>query len=89
MKKYKVGDKVKFKNVIFIMDAEILEVYDNEEYDDYDYYIRYTDYESDKNEVLVKEKDIVGYKEGTIEYLQDELEKLLKLYTKDEIINNL
>lgn len=89
MKKYKVGDKVKFKNVIFVMDAEILEVYDNEEFEDFDYYIRYTDYESDKNEVLVKEKDIVGYKEGTIGYLQDALAELLELYTKDEIINNL
>lgn len=58
--KYEVGDKVKFKNLIFVMDAEILEVYNNGEYDEFDYYIKFWDYEGNDTDVLAKEKRFDG-----------------------------
>lgn len=84
---YEVGDKVQFKNLIFIMDAEILEVYSNGEYEDFDYYIRYEDYEGYKEDVMVREKDLVGFTKGTEKYLKQELDKLIKDYSKEHILN--
>lgn len=84
--KYKVGDKVVFKNTIFLFNAEILEVYENNEFEDFDYYIRYKDYEGNTEDILVREKDIVGYAKGTKEYLKEEISKLIKIYSKEEIL---
>lgn len=84
--KYKVGDKVVFKNTIFLFDAEILEVYENNEFEDFDYYIRYKDYEGNAEDILVREKDIVGYAKGTKGYLKEEISKLIKIYSKEEIL---
>lgn len=84
--KYKVGDKVVFKNVIFIFDAEILEVYENDEFEEFDYYIKYENYEEKFEEVLVKEKDIIGYQKGTEGYLIEKINKLLQTYSKEEIL---
>lgn len=85
--KYKVGDKVYFKNSIFEMKAEILEVYEKDEDFRFDYYIRYTDYKGYQDEVLVRESDITGFVEGTKEYLKQEIDKLLDMYTKEDILN--
>lgn len=84
---YEVGDKVQFKNLIFIMDAEILEVYSDGEYENFDYYIRYEDYEGNKEDVMVREKDLVGFTKGTEKYLKQELNKLIKDYSKEHILN--
>lgn len=84
--KYEVGDKVKFKNLIFVMDAEILEVYNNGEYDDFDYYIKFWDYEGNDTDVLAKEKDLMGFTKGTTKHLKQELYKLLETYSKEEIL---
>ena len=89
--KYKVGDKVVFKNVIFIFDAEILEVYKNDEFEEdefekFDYYIKYKNYEEKFEEILVKEKDIIGYQKGTEGYLKEKINKLLQTYSKEEIL---
>lgn len=84
--KYEVGDKVQFKNIIFIMDAEILEIYNNGEYEEFDYYIRYEDYEGNKEDVLVREKDLVGFTKGTEKHLKQEIHKLLQVYSKEEIL---
>lgn len=84
--KYKVGDKVVFKNVIFIFNAEILEVYENDEFEEFDYYIKYENYEEKFEEVLVKEKDIIGYQKGTEGYLIEKINKLLQTYSKEEIL---
>lgn len=82
--RYEVGDKVEFKLSIIRMKAEILEIFKNPE-DDYKYYIEYTDFEGEKHECLVREKDLVGFSEGTNKYLEQEINKLLKIYTKDDI----
>lgn len=84
--KYKVGDKVVFKNVIFVFNAEILEVYENNEYGEFDYYIKYENYEEKFEEILVKEKDIIGYQKGTEGYLKEKINKLLQTYSKEEIL---
>ena len=78
--KYKVGDKVVFKNVIFIFDAEILEVYKNDEFEEdefekFDYYIKYENYEEKFEEILVKENDRIGYQKGTEGYLKEKINK--------------
>lgn len=83
---YEVGDKVEFKVAIFLFDAEILEIYKNGEYGEYKYYVRYKDYENNTEDVLTKEKDIVGYAKGTEKYLQQELQDLLKVYSKEAIL---
>lgn len=83
---YEVGDKVIYKLAIFCLDAEILEVYDDNEYDEYKYYIKYTNYENETENVLAREKDIVGYAKGTEKYLKHELSDLLKIYKKESII---
>lgn len=85
--KYEVGDKVQFKNVLFIMDAEILEVYTNKEFGEFDYYIRYTDYNGGTEDVLVRECDLVGFTEGTKKYLKQELDRLMTMYSKQEIVD--
>lgn len=85
--KYKVGDRVVFKNAIFLFDAEILEVYENNEYDEYDYYIRYEDYEKENIEILLREEDIIEYAKGTDKHLKQEIDKLLKMYSKEEILS--
>lgn len=89
--KYKVGDKVVFKNVIFVFNAEILEVYKNDEFEEdefekFDYYIKYENYEEKFEEILVKEKDIIGYQKGTEGYLIEKINKLLQTYSKEEIL---
>ncbi len=81
---YEVGDKVEFKLSILIMKAEILEIFKNPD-DDYKYYIEYTDFEGDKHECLVRETDLVGFSEGSKKFLEQEINKLLKIYTKDDI----
>lgn len=86
---YEVGDKVQFKNTIFIMDAEILEVYNSDEYEDFDYYIKFWDYEDNEEEVLVREKDLVGFTIGSKKHLKQELDKLLKTYSEEEILKAL
>lgn len=85
MLKYEVGDKVVFRNIIFLFDAEILEVYNDNEFEEFDYYIRFEDYEGNKEEVLVREKDIIEYAKGTKKHLLQELSKLKIVYTKEEI----
>ncbi len=66
------------------MKAEILEIFKNLD-DDYKYYIEYTYFEGEKHECLVRETDLVGFSEGTNKYLEQEINKLLKIYTKDDI----
>lgn len=85
--KYEVGDKVQFKNLIFVLDAEILEVYNNNEYEDFDYYIKFWDYEGNDQDVLVKEKDLIGFTKGTKKHLKQELDKLISMYSKKEILD--
>lgn len=96
--KYKVGDKIVFKNIIFLFDAEILEVYEDmesdldDEFQEFDYCIKYKNHKGKLEELLIKEKDIIGYAKGTEGYLKEELNKLLDLYSKEDIldtINNL
>ena len=88
--KYKVGDKVVFKNVIFLIDAEIVEAYENADLDDefqeFDYYITYKNYEGIVENLLVRECDIVGYAKGTKGHLKEEINKLLEVYSKDDIL---
>lgn len=59
----------------------------NGEYEDFDYYIRYEDYEGNKEDVMVREKDLVGFTKGTGKYLKQELNKLIKDYSKEHILN--
>ncbi|CEP50294.1 Uncharacterised protein [[Clostridium] sordellii] len=82
---YEVGDKVEYKNCIFIMKAEILEIFKNPE-DDYKYYIAYEDYEGEEHECLVREVDLVGFSKGTKKHLKQELNKLIKEYSREEIL---
>lgn len=82
---YEVGDRVDFKLAIFIMEAEILEKIDDS-IDDYNYYIRYIDYENKEHECLVREKDLIGYTKGTKKYLKQELDKLIKEYSVEEVL---
>lgn len=81
--RYEVGDKVNFKNLIFVMKAEILEI-DNDI--DYNYHIEYENYEGEKNKVWVNEEDLVGFQKGTKKYLEQEIDKIFKTYTKEELI---
>ncbi|WP_195251841.1 hypothetical protein [Romboutsia sp. 1001713B170207_170306_H8] len=81
--RYEVGDKVNFKNLIFVMKAEILEI-DNGI--DYNYHIEYENYEGEKNKVWVNEEDLVGFQKGTKKYLEQEIDKIFKTYTKEELI---
>lgn len=83
---YKVGDMVVFKNVMFLFDATILEVYENNEFDEFDYYIQYKDYRGTTEDVLVKKEDIVGYAKGTEKHLKQEIGNLLETYSKDDIL---
>lgn len=82
---YEVGDRVDYKLAIFIMDAEVLEVYDDL-IDDYKYYIRYVDYNNQEHECLAKEKDLIGYTKGTKKHLKQELDKLINEYSVEEIL---
>lgn len=84
--KYEVGDQVQYKNIIFLMDAEILEIDDAEEYN---YHIVYTDYESEDHKVWVNEKDIVGFTNGTRKHMISELERLSEIYLVDDMISYL
>ncbi|MDY4127755.1 hypothetical protein [Peptostreptococcus porci] len=79
---YKVGDKVQYKNLIFLMDSEILEIDDDYEYN---YHIEYTDYEDNIHDVWVNKKDIVGFTKGTYEYLRWQLEELLEIYSMEDV----
>lgn len=84
--KYEVGDKVQYKNIIFLMNAEILEIDDSEEYN---YHIVYTDYEGKDHDVWVNEKDIVGFTEGTRKHMISELKRLSEIYLADDMIGYL
>lgn len=84
--KYEVGDQVQYKNIIFLMNAEILEI-DNQ--DEYNYHIVYTDYEGEDNDVWVNEKDIVGFTNGSHKYMTNELNKLSETYLVDDMISYL
>lgn len=79
---YKIGDKVQYRNLIFLMDAEILEIDDE---DEYNYHIEYTDYEDNIHDVWVNKKDIVGFTKGTYGYLRCKLEDLLETYSMEEV----
>lgn len=79
---YQVGDKVQYKNLIFLMNAEILEIDGG---DKYNYHIKYTDYEDNIHDVWVNKKDIVGFTKGTCEYLRCQLESLLETYSMEEV----
>ena len=46
----------------------------------------YENYEEKFEEVLVKEKDIIGYQKGTEGYLIEKINKLLQTYSKEEIL---
>lgn len=81
--KYEIGDKVEYKNVIFIMKAKILEIDKDSEYK---YHIEYEDYEGQIFDVWVKEEDLVGFSKRSKKHLKQELYKLLKSYSKEEIL---
>lgn len=85
--KYKVGDKVSIRFQVFMIDAEILEVYENGEYEEFCYYVRFQSPEGNVENILIKEEDIVCYQIGTMGYLKGHLDWLLETYSKEDILN--
>ena len=83
---YEIGDKVDYRNLIFIMKAEIIGI---DEGSDYKYYIEYEDYEDEKHDVWVREEDLAGFSKGSKKHLSQELNNLLETYSKEDILNAL
>ena len=80
---YEVGDKVYYKNTIFLMEAEIIEIDPDD--DLHKYHIEYKTVEGKEHRIWVTEKHLDGFVEGSEKYLMQELNKLMDMYNLNEI----